>query len=316
MKIHSSMFSTSTLLPLQLPSRMETHLWYVLPNEVNRESLLSRYVDLLSPLEKNHVFSIRDNQLQKTALIARALVRTTIARYQIRPQVSAKSLQFRKNTHGKPELDWERDNDWDPPPLHFNLSHTSSLIACGVTIDSPIGVDVEEKKRTMKNKILSFAKRYFTNEEMEEAYVKALGRGFSGAPFNTFTNHEDSEIEIVPLQNQSLLTTNWQFAQVDLAGSHYAAICRKTNGGEPMKIIVRKTIPLLEEEHYVDLAGSHYAAICRKTNGGVYLCLENVILQFTTGEPMKIIVRKTIPLLEEEHYVSNNDSTAPTADLT
>nr|GEZ06141.1 holo-ACP synthase [Tanacetum cinerariifolium] len=100
MKIHSSMFSTSTLLPLQLPSRMETHLWY-------------------------------------------------------------------------------------------------------------IGVDVEEKKRTMKNKILSFAKRYFTNEEMEvlraisdpevqrqefiklwtlkEAYVKALGRGFSGAPFNTFT---------------------------------------------------------------------------------------------------------------------------------
>ncbi|PWA82284.1 major facilitator superfamily protein [Artemisia annua] len=262
MKIHSynqRMFSTSTLLPLQLPSRMETHLWYVLPNEVNSESVLSRYVDLLSPLEKDHVFSIRDNQLQKTALIARALVRTTIARYQIRPQVSPKSLQFRKNAYGKPEVDWENDNDW--PPIHFNLSHTSSLIACGVTIDSPIGIDVEEKKRTMKNKILSFAKRYFTNEEMEvlraisdpevqrqefiklwtlkEAYVKALGRGFSGAPFNTFTlrfrpanpNHEDSEIVIVPLENQSLLTTNWQFAQLDLAGSHYAAICRKTNGG-------------------------------------------------------------------------------------
>ncbi|PWA49379.1 holo-ACP synthase [Artemisia annua] len=280
MKIHSCnqrMFSTSTLLPLQLPSRMETHLWYVLPNEVNSESLLSRYVDLLSPLEKDHVFSIHDYQLQKTALIARALVRTTIARYRIRPQVSPKSLQFKKNAHGKPEVDWEHDNDGDPPPLHFNLSHTSSLIACGVTTDSPIGIDVEEKKRTMKNKILSFAKRYFTNEEVEvlraisdlevqrqefiklwtlkEAYVKALGRGFSGAPFNTFTlrfrsatpNPEDSEIEIVPLENQSLLTTNWQFAQVDLAGSHYAAICRETNGGDPMKVIVRKTIPLLEE---------------------------------------------------------------------
>nr|GEV93504.1 holo-ACP synthase [Tanacetum cinerariifolium] len=127
------------------------------------------------------------------------------------------------------------------------MSHTSSLIACGMTIDSSIGIDVEEKKGTMKNKILSFAKWYFANEEVEvlraisdrkEAYIKALGRRFSGAPFNTFTlwfwsanpNHEDSEVEIMPFENQSLLTTNCQFSHVDLAGSHYAAICRETNG--------------------------------------------------------------------------------------
>lgn len=87
------MFSTSTLLPLQLPSRMETHLWYALPNEVNSECLLSRYIDLLSPLEKDHVFSIHDNQLQKTALIARALVRTTIARYTSSSQPKVSSVQ-------------------------------------------------------------------------------------------------------------------------------------------------------------------------------------------------------------------------------
>ncbi|GJU25401.1 phospholipase-like protein [Tanacetum coccineum] len=203
---------------------------------------------------------------------------------QIQPQVGLKSFQFRKNTHGKPEVDWEYNNDWDPPRLHFNMSHTSSLIACGMTIDSPIGIDVEEKKRTMKNKILSFAKRYFTNEEVEvlraisdpkvqrqefnklwtlkEAYIKALGRGFSGAPFNTFTlrfwsanpNHEDSDVEIVPVKNQSLLTTNCQFAQVDLAGSHYAAIFTETNGGE-------------------------------------YLCLENSML-FTTGGNMSGLARR------------------------
>lgn len=78
------------LSPLQLPSRAETHLWYVLPNEVKSQSLLSQYVDLLSPLEKDHVFSIRDVELQKSALLARALVRTTIARctFSCQPKVS------------------------------------------------------------------------------------------------------------------------------------------------------------------------------------------------------------------------------------
>lgn len=153
-----------------------------------------------------------------------------------------------------------------------------------MTADSPIGIDVEEKQRRTKHNILSFAKRYFSCEEVEvlsaisdpevqrhqfiklwtlkEAYVKALGRGFSGAPFNTFTirfgsadpNSEDSAIVIVPLEKPTKLTTNWQFAQVELAGSHYAAICRQNNrlpGGAPMKLIVRKTIPLVEE-HQID----------------------------------------------------------------
>ncbi|KAM0067225.1 putative holo-[acyl-carrier-protein] synthase [Helianthus debilis subsp. tardiflorus] len=281
---HQKMVSTSALSPLQLPSRMETHLWYVLPNEVKSQSLLSQYVDLLSPPEKDHVFNMRGDELQKSSLLARALVRTAISRYQIHSCVSPKSLVFGKNAHGKPEVIWEQRNDRHPPPLHFNLSHTSSLIACGVTVGSPIGIDVEEKQRTMKNNILSFAKRYFSREEVEvlsaisdpeaqrhefiklwtlkEAYVKALGIGFSGAPFNTFTirfsdantNPEDSTIAIVPLEKQTNLTTNWQFAQVELAGSHYAAICRQKDdlpGGGSTKVIVRKTIPLIEE-HRID----------------------------------------------------------------
>ncbi|KAK9061433.1 hypothetical protein SSX86_018614 [Deinandra increscens subsp. villosa] len=285
MKIHcfsQKMFCTSALSPLPLPSRMETHLWYVLPNEVKSQSLLSQYVDLLPPPEKDHVFSMRGDELQKSALLARALVRTTISRYQIYSRVSPRSLVFKKNAHGKPEVIWEQSDDWHPPQLHFNLSHTSSLIACGVTVGSPIGIDVEEKERTLKNNILSFAKRYFSCEELEvlsaisdpevqrhkfiklwtlkEAYVKALGIGFSGAPFNTFTirfgganpNPEvlDSAIAVVPLEKPTNLTTNWQFKQLELADSHYAAICRQNDGllgGESMKVIVRKTIPLVEE---------------------------------------------------------------------
>ncbi|KAJ6340067.1 hypothetical protein OIU77_007922 [Salix suchowensis] len=156
------------LLPLQLPSPMETHVWFVLPDEFKSVSLLNQYMELLSPCEKENVLTMRGDQLQKRALLARALVRTTIARYQINNHVvDPRSLKFRKNFHGKPELVWESDDGQCPSPLHFNISHTSSLIAYGVTVNSPIGIDVEEKQRKIKNNILAFARRYFSLYEVE-----------------------------------------------------------------------------------------------------------------------------------------------------
>jgi hypothetical protein len=58
----------------------ETHVWFVLPDEFKSVSLLNQYMELLSPCEKENVLSMRGDQLQKRALLARTLVRTTIAR--------------------------------------------------------------------------------------------------------------------------------------------------------------------------------------------------------------------------------------------
>lgn len=210
----------------------------------------------------------------------------------INSSVTLKSIQFRNNVHGKPEVDWPCSYNWEPPSLHFNISHTSSLIACGVTIKSPIGVDVEEKQRTTKHNTLTLARRYFTKHELDvltaigdpyiqqqefiklwtlkEAYVKALGKGFSGAPFKTFTirrgsaigerlhlfqnsSAEASEIVVDSLDNVENLTSNWQFMLLELASAHYVAICTekdvKTKGDEnnPMKLTVWKTIPYVED---------------------------------------------------------------------
>nr|GMD86800.1 4'-phosphopantetheinyl transferase HetI [Ipomoea batatas] len=198
-----------SLTPVQLPSPKETHLWYVKSNEVKSEALLKQYMEILSASEKENVLRLHGDEHRKAALLARALVRTTVARYQINSHVDPRSLKFRKNIHGKPEVEWQHSDHWVPPPLHFNISHTTSLIACGVTVDSPIGIDVEENRRTVKNNILNLARRYFSEHEykvlcsigdsqvqhqefiklwtLKEAYVKALGIGFSGAPFNTFT---------------------------------------------------------------------------------------------------------------------------------
>ncbi|KAL4618329.1 hypothetical protein ACB092_06G002300 [Castanea dentata] len=284
-------FSAASLAPLQLPSPMETHLWYILPNEVKNASLLNQYLEILSPCEKENVFRMRGDQLQRRALLARALVRTTIARYQTNSQVEPRSLKFKKNIYGKPEVEWQDVDGSHLPPLHFNISHTSSIIACGVTVNSAIGIDVEEKQRKLKNNILAFARRYFSPYEvglltaisdpefqrqefiklwtLKEAYVKALGRGFSAAPFKTFTirfrtatqghlsERRDSkafDVVVDSFDDPKNLTSNWQFALLELAGSHYAAICiegdRTTegNGTRPMKLTVRRTIPFVEDE--------------------------------------------------------------------
>ncbi|WCJ34291.1 4'-phosphopantetheinyl transferase superfamily [Euphorbia peplus] len=285
--------SSPPLPPVHLPSPMETHLWYVVPDEVNCGSLLGRYTEILSPAEKKNVLCFPEEQLQKRALLARTLVRTTIARYQIHDHVDPRCIKFRRNIHGKPEVEWQIDHGWSPPPLHFNISHTSSLIACGVTVGSRIGIDVEEKQRKLKNNILAFARRYFSCHEVEflssvsdsevqrqefiklwtlkEAYVKALGKGFSASPFKTFSirvntvtkrgivlpqdlDIEASEIMVESSDDPHDLADTWQFALVELAGSHYAAICmEKDKTSEvgtklPIKLTAWKTIPLAEDE--------------------------------------------------------------------
>ncbi|KAH0927197.1 hypothetical protein HID58_019453 [Brassica napus] len=172
----------SSLVPLQLPSRMQTHLWYILPNEVKSESLL---------------------------------------------------------IHGKPEVDWEVDTTTNYPKLKFNISHTDSLIACGVTVNVPVGIDVEDKTRKLRHNVISLAKRFYSSQEvkflssiadmeaeskefiklwtLKEAYVKALGKGFSASPFNTFSIIR-SEAANYSLCGQA---EGWKFRLLELAASSH-----------------------------------------------------------------------------------------------
>ncbi|XP_042477673.1 uncharacterized protein LOC122059032 [Macadamia integrifolia] len=105
-----------------------------------------------------------------------------------------------------------------------------------------------------------------------EAYVKALGRGFSAAPFNTFTirfrptsnsglhhvngdsDSQASEIVVEAFEDPKNLTNNWQFTLFELARTHYAAICKEKDNifnGEvtdKMRLKVWRTIPFVEDE--------------------------------------------------------------------
>ncbi|KAG2577746.1 hypothetical protein PVAP13_6NG191600 [Panicum virgatum] len=158
------LFSSLPPPPPPLQSRREVHVWYLLPDELNDASQLKMYMDLLSPSERKNALSMNTEKLQKGAVLSRALVRTTLSRY---CKVDPGSFEFKKNKFGKPEILWQSDDNKMEWPLHFNISHTSSLIACGITMDNLIGIDIEEKKRKTAKNILSLARRYFTPSEVD-----------------------------------------------------------------------------------------------------------------------------------------------------
>ncbi|KAL5717417.1 hypothetical protein ACHQM5_010422 [Ranunculus cassubicifolius] len=222
---------------------------------------------------------MKGEKLQKRALLARALVRTTLSRY-TDSLITPSSFKFKKNTFGKPEVDWQSYKNWDLPLLQFNLSHTASLIACGVTSNMAIGIDVEEKERKTMHNLLSLARRYFSSDEIEylnkitdseiqsqefiklwtlkEAYVKALGTGFSGTPFTSFNIRlGESKIVVEVPDGSTDLTTKCEFTQFELDNSHYASICVEKNkikgeekdGEDALKLKVWKTLPFVHDEY-------------------------------------------------------------------
>ncbi|XBJ07460.1 hypothetical protein VPH35_012974 [Triticum aestivum] len=267
----------------ELPALREVHVWYLCPDELNNQSQLNMYEELLSPSEREYADSMKATMLRKDVVLSRALLRTTLSRY-TGCKIDPRSFEFKKNKFGKPEVLWPLDDSTAEQPLHFNISHTTSLIACGIAINAHIGIDVEEKKRNTTKNILSLARRYFTPSEVDslaeisdsdaqrkeflklwtlkEAYVKALGMGFSGAPFSTFSIMLETSkgIRISKTSNASRpgcdhLSENWLFTLAELNSSHYMSVCiedsSRSQGPEdspaPVGLKVWKTVPFVED---------------------------------------------------------------------
>jgi 4'-phosphopantetheinyl transferase len=106
----------------------------------------------------------------------------------------AGAWRFTSGSHGKPAL----HADHRLGRLAFNISHTRGAVACAMTLDHDIGVDIEDLERP--GRLLDIADAYFAPDEMivlrrappaeqrgvflrlwtlKEAYIKAHGDGLS-----------------------------------------------------------------------------------------------------------------------------------------
>ena len=182
--------------PRSLPED-RVDVWLLRPEDFRHQDALEDHAHLMSSAEQARHARFHGDRLRHDFLMARALVRRTLSRYE---DVAPQDWRFEIGTHGKPSLAADHGSR-----LRFNLSHTRGLIACAVRLDEEVGLDVETSAR--RNDIVRIADRFFSAEEvralhalpveehrarfftywaLKEAYIKARGLGLA-IPLGAFT---------------------------------------------------------------------------------------------------------------------------------
>jgi 4'-phosphopantetheinyl transferase len=115
-------------------ARTDVSAWYLRTDSLERDALDALSL-CLSAEERNRRDRFRSPDDRRDFTAAHALLRHALSRRGTRPP---QDWQFEKSPTAKPFL----TND-DQGSLRFNLSHTRGLVACAVTHDQDVGVDVE-----------------------------------------------------------------------------------------------------------------------------------------------------------------------------
>lgn len=177
--------------PVQLSiSRSELHVWQVNLDNINYQH---KYLISLRSSEeikrsKRFIFDRDRHRYQ----ITHSMKRLMLANYL---DCDPQCLHFKIESYGKAAL----ANLQSPLKLQFNISHSRDLILIAITVEDPIGIDIEynDKKRSIESlseTIFSPSEKKFfaaLNSQQEkkevflrcwtrkEAYLKAMGIGLT-----------------------------------------------------------------------------------------------------------------------------------------
>ncbi len=143
---------------------------------------------VLSSDELDRSQSFATGSLRQRFTVTRGLLRVLIGTYLGK---SPRDLRFRYNSYGKPSVDGANG-------LEFNLSHAGNLAAYGFVRDCTVGIDIEqirtlEDAEALAQIVLSpnelsdlqrvgplqYLPTFFRCWTRKEAYMKAIGEGFS-----------------------------------------------------------------------------------------------------------------------------------------
>jgi 4'-phosphopantetheinyl transferase len=243
--------------PLPLPQN-EVHIWVTDPGEVRDAELLGRYHALMNTDERRKHDRYRTGAHRHACLVTRALVRTTLSRYC--PEIDPAAWEFVEVGNGRPELARGQVS----LPLRFNLSGTGGLIACAVTLERAIGIDVERLEPHRNTSAI--ADRFFAPAEvrdlrahppnrqlerfyhywtLKEAYIKARGLGlaipldrfgFDLPPGGPIRIRFDARLDDDPAA--------WHFVLARLMPQHVLALAVERRGPPDVRVRIRPVVPL------------------------------------------------------------------------
>jgi 4'-phosphopantetheinyl transferase len=248
-------------LSIPLPSA-EVHLWLTFCDGIREGSLLATYRTLLNAAEKEQESRFYFARDRHRYLLTRALVRTVLSRY---VPVAPEDWVFSANAYGRPHIVNTEAADCG---LSFNISHTEGLIVLGVAKGQCLGVDVENF--ATRNISTEIANRYFAPQEVaalgrtlrhrrhyrffeywtfKESYIKARGMGLS-LPLDKFSFHyaNDHAVELAIHPELGDDSARWQFWQFQPTSEHLLAVCAEKIADRSTRLIVRETIPMINEK--------------------------------------------------------------------
>jgi 4'-phosphopantetheinyl transferase len=226
-------------------------LWHVRPDELSGERLddCRRVLATAEAAEGDRFCFEKDRRL---FVVARAMLRIALSGYLGR---DPRAPIIRRNRYGKPYLAGPI-----PSPLQFNVSHSSGLAVCAVTVDHEIGVDVEDTEHRVAE--LELARQFFAPSEavalerlpalsrratffrywtLKEAYIKARGMGLS-IPLQSFAfSFGGGDAPVISLAAPGAdRPEDWQFAEFSLGDRHQLGLAVRCPSSKPLEIAVRE----------------------------------------------------------------------------
>jgi len=235
----------------------EIHVWLAFDREFQEEATLRGFELLLSPEERTRRQRLRAPELLRQFLVTRALLRSTLSRYA--PEVAAADWRFELAAHSKPLL----APAFAATGLHFNVAHTSGLVAIAVA-RAAVGVDVEYLGG--RSPPLDVAPGYFTAAEsrelghlaaadqpmrffalwtLKESWLKATGEGLAGGLDRIgFSFRDARHANGVQLGGDDPAT--WRFWQAMPSAEHLLALAQRSPTPDPAVRMFRASGPRLD----------------------------------------------------------------------
>ncbi len=226
-------------------------VWMTRTEFARAPELLARYVDLLSPDERERWAGFRNETARHHFLLGRALVRVALSEATGDP---IDAWRFTAERFGRPVL------AHDSRDLRFNLSHTDGLVACVVAFGRDVGIDVE--RHDTSTPVVDLARRFLPAEEartvaeapaehrhprffdhwtLHESYAKALGTGL-GAPRRdlVFRIVDDRPLAV----SDGDEAQRWLFWLLRPSPAHTLALAASVTSGPPVSPSLRHVVPL------------------------------------------------------------------------
>ena len=174
--------------------------------------------------------------------LTRALQREVLSAYAA--EVAPMQWQFQSSAEGRPSL----SPPFDRTGLHFNLAHTSGVVAMVVCRHERVGVDVER----LGSAPLAVAERHFSAAEtaqlrslppdaqprrflqlwtLKEAYLKAIGTGLAGGLGRmSFLYDAGGGFRFEHVDDAD--AARWQFQQFEIGAEHVLALAVLPRSGD------------------------------------------------------------------------------------